>query len=707
MQTGKLSALVCLSLACHDGSNTSEPAPTEPAPYVVEQRAELVELPGIALAHAGHRDDIVDIVLCPDASAALTLDRNGGVRLWTTLDGTREPLLVPIDDPSSLSIARTETGYTIATLDTIGGAEIYELREHGSELRLEHRFSIPPTDPLFELHVLDGGQRLLALGVDHRVRLYDAQGNLLSSIAEHGFVPWQLRHVETDAGITLVAILAGPTRVQPLELRDDHLQIIGEPFAVQLDRGPNRNDLALTPDGQHIAAFSRRKWRSGEWQLHLHGLADGQTTLIEGKSLSESEERPRVHLLDGDRMLLDDGTGFGELISLDPSVPTRMTRPLPGSTERGRLFTSVERGIRVVPSGSHFIVDHLDDDEHLRIGHQRAPMRGAGLSPDGMRVIWAFVDGWAVESLDAASRTAKPNIHAHSQPLIFADFVDDDHVVLVSESGTIELVHPVTGTIKTSNEAPRRLARAQLARGDSPMLLVRDRDSEQDLLLEIGTEAITERTRVAAESAFIGPWYPAETPSAWISMAGFWDGWWDPQLNEETLETELAVALERSQTNIHDMVTIPDGARVFGASSFRASSTGTEVLVRTIPNDIMRVGRLEVKSTLGPHQALRLAVSPSGDSLVVIYANGHLSGHDARTLEREWARVDADAKALGWSADGTRLVVAGESGGLVLDAASGEIELERRDLGLHVERKQNLVPVPQFDSTSTPQLPNR
>jgi WD40 repeat protein len=704
MQTGKLSVLVCLSLACHDGSNTSAPTPAEPAPAaVVEQQAEPVELPGIALAHGGHRDDIVDIVLCPDASAALTLDRNGGVRLWTTLDGIREPLIVPIDDPSSLSIARTQTGYMIATLDTIGGAEVYEVREHESELRLDSRFSIPPTDPLFELHVLDGGQRLLALGVDHRVRLYDAQGTLLSSIAEHGFVPWQLRHTETDAGVTLVAILAGPTRVQPLELRDDHLQIIGEPFAVELDRGPNRNDLALTPDGEHIAAFSRRKWRSGEWQLQLFTLADGQTSVIEGKSLSESKERPRVHLLDGDRMLLDDGTGFGELISLDPSVPrTSSTRPLPGSSERARLFTSVERGVRVVPSGHHFIVDPLDDDEHLRIGHERAPMRGAGLSPDGKRVIWAFHDGWAVESIDAASRTAKPNILAHSQPLIFADFVDDDHVLLVSETGTIELVHPVTGTVKTSNEAPRRLSRAQLARGESPMLLVRDRDSTQDLLLEIGTEAITERTRVAAESAFIGPWYPAETPSAWISMAGLHAGWWESPLDEVTLETELAVALERPHANILDMITTPDGARVFAASS-----SGSKLLVRTRPNDIMRVGQLEMMSTLEPNPASRLSASPSGDLLAVVYDNGDISVHDARTLERRWARVDTTANALGWSADGTRLVVAGEFGGVVLDAASGELELERRDLGLHVERKQNLVPVPQFDSTSAPQLPDR
>jgi hypothetical protein len=52
-------------------------------------------------------------------------------------------------------------------------------------------------------------------------------------------------------------------------------------------------------------------------------------------------------------------------------------------------------------------------------------------------------------------------------------------------------------------------------------------------------------------------------------------------------------------------------------------------------------------------------------------------------------------------------VVAGEHGGAVLDAATGEIAFERRDLGLHVERKRNLVPLPPWDSNPSPQLSDR
>lgn len=699
MQTRQLLALVGLSLACHDGSTTTEPVLAEPAPIL--EQAEIVELPGIALARGLHRTDIVDVVLCPDASAVLTLDRNGGVRLWPNLDGSIEPVIIPIDDPSSLSFARSTTGYVIATLDTIGGAEVYEVRDHDGELRLDTRFSIPPTDPLFELHVLDGGERLLALGVDHRVRLYDVNGLEVSSIAEHGFVPWQLRHVETDSGVALVAILAGPTRVQPLELRDDHLKIVGEPFAVELDRGPNRNDLALTPDGEHIAAFSRRKWRSGEWQLQLHALADGHATLIEGKSESESKERPRMHLLDGARMLLDDGTGIGQVISLDPSAPSAASRPLPGSNERARLFTSVERGVRVVPSGDRFIVDRLDGQQHLRIGHERAHMRGAGLSPDGTRVIWALRDGWAIDSIDGTN-LAKPTVHEHGSPLLFADFVDEARVVLVSDDGSIEVVDPETGLVLASNTAMRTLTEVRLARGESPTLLVRDVASKHDVLHTIGIDAVTAHVAVAVESAFIGPWYPSETPSAWTSMTWGTADWWETQLSERTLETDLAIAMKLAAVNIRELATTPDGGRVFAARS------DSQMLVRTRPNEVTRVGELEATQSLSSASSVvRLAPSPNGDLLAVVYGNGDVGVHDARTLERQWTRVEGETIALGWSANGTRLVVAGQLGGAVLDAATGDVEFERRDFGVHVERSENLMPESQSDSIPNPRLPNR
>jgi len=58
---------------------------------------------------------------------------------------------------------------------------------------------------------------------------------------------------------------------------------------------------------------------------------------------------------------------------------------------------------------------------------------------------------------------------------------------------------------------------------------------------------------------------------------------------------------------------------------------------------------------------------------------------DAATQERVWTRPATDFRDLDWSADGTRLAVADQEGGAVLDAATGEIVYARRHAGLQVK----------------------
>ena len=685
MRTQTILALGLAMLACHDGSNTAEPVVSDEPELAIIEDAPAPTLPGVALVSGHHRGDVVDIILAPDASAALTLDRDGGVRLWPALDGSRDPLILPIDDPNQLSFARSETGFVIASLDTIGAAEVYAVRDHDGELRLDVLFSRTPEHPMFELHVLDGGKRLIGLGVDHRICLYDELGNELSAIAEHGFVPWQLRHTKSS----LVAVLAGPTRVQRLSLKDDHLQIVGDPLPVELDRGPNRNDLALTPDGKHIAAFSRRKWRRGEWKLQLIALADGSENIIEGKL--DTEARPRVHILEGQRMLLDDGTGVGQMISLNPAAPGTSIRPLPGSSEPTRLFTSIEHGVRVVPSGDGFIVDHLDGESHLRLGRVQKPMRGAGISPDATRVVWAMTDGWATESL--TSSTMNPTIHPHTEsPLLAAEFVDDGRVVLVAQDGQIELVHAETGEQLASTRAPLlmttpHITEARVARGETAMLLVRDMSSKLDMLIEIGSDGFTARSSTVAEAPFVGPWSPVEMPDAWISTAWTRPDWWSAGPSEQALETELASLVSRQLVDIRDLVTLPDGARVFAAGS------SSQLLIRTHPSITSQIGNLQaLHERAGFRGVGRLLASPTGHRVAALHDDGSISLHDALSLEREWTRTDTHATALGWSSDGNRLVVVGERGGAVLDTETGDVEFERRDFGLHVERVHNSMP---------------
>src|SRR5689334_18488725 len=77
--------------------------------------------------HAGvaHSGAIDRVALSADGKGALTRDVVGGTRLWPTLDGQREPVVVPIRAPQAFALAKNDTGWTIFCVDASGGAKIF------------------------------------------------------------------------------------------------------------------------------------------------------------------------------------------------------------------------------------------------------------------------------------------------------------------------------------------------------------------------------------------------------------------------------------------------------------------------------------------------------------------------------------------------------------------------------------------------------
>jgi hypothetical protein len=277
----------------------------------------------IGLTQSSRTGSLTEIVLDTRGEAALTLEHNGQVRLLPTLEPDQIPWHLQLQDPIWMSLAhKHEGGFIVGVIDTTNAAQIVELvlGERAGEARLEPRFANAPTDPLLELLVLDGGERILALGADHRVRLYDLDGELLSQLDERSFSPWQLRSSGGDGSepLQLAVTLAAPLRIERIELDGDQLRRSGKPWAVELDRGPNRNDLALTHDGRHAAALRRHKATGSEWSVELIELETGERKLIAG--LLDTPVRPRMHMLPGGRMLLESGSGRGYLVALDQAV---------------------------------------------------------------------------------------------------------------------------------------------------------------------------------------------------------------------------------------------------------------------------------------------------------------------------------------------------------------------------------------------------
>ena len=113
-----------LLAACSSGSPAREdkaPPPAPPAPPRV-----------IAPITGAHGGSITALAATADGGAAVTADSTGGVRLWPTLDGSREPIVVRAPVPAALAIARDGQGFAIAVTDAADHVVLIRLDNKGN-----------------------------------------------------------------------------------------------------------------------------------------------------------------------------------------------------------------------------------------------------------------------------------------------------------------------------------------------------------------------------------------------------------------------------------------------------------------------------------------------------------------------------------------------------------------------------------------------
>src|SRR5262249_3655077 len=100
---------------------------------VPEFRGKLTEVPATPhpVTWPVRRARIALIGAPEDGSFAVTSDVPGGVRLWPSLDGKREPVIVTARLPTALAVARDGGEIAIADLDVAGGLEIVRTSPEG------------------------------------------------------------------------------------------------------------------------------------------------------------------------------------------------------------------------------------------------------------------------------------------------------------------------------------------------------------------------------------------------------------------------------------------------------------------------------------------------------------------------------------------------------------------------------------------------
>ena len=115
--------IVIAALAACSGSTTA-PDAAEPPP---------TEIPTLRPIIRGTHGNAIDIVAATaDGRAAVTQDAEGNTRLWPTLDGTAEPIVLRIAAAAELAIARDGDDVLVGSLDPAGGLQLLRVARDGT-----------------------------------------------------------------------------------------------------------------------------------------------------------------------------------------------------------------------------------------------------------------------------------------------------------------------------------------------------------------------------------------------------------------------------------------------------------------------------------------------------------------------------------------------------------------------------------------------
>lgn len=186
-----------------------------------------------------------------DGTAAVSVDMEHGARLWPTLDGTREPVVIALDNPVALAIARDADGFAIAELDEAGTARLLAV---GPEGRVRKTTELAANARAIALTP----RAAIVLGDDRVVELIDRDGT------RHRLAPPPGVAVEDIAyrsGAAL-AIVSGH-RAQWIDLATSRW---GAPIARAL---PDGAEAELSADRQHLLLHRERS----TWLVDLAGTA--------------------------------------------------------------------------------------------------------------------------------------------------------------------------------------------------------------------------------------------------------------------------------------------------------------------------------------------------------------------------------------------------------------------------------------------------
>jgi hypothetical protein len=568
---------------------------------------------------AAHGAAIVQLAITDDGRAAVTQDAMGGTRLWPTLDGRNEPILLRTVPATQLVIGRDAAGFVVAALDEVGGAELLHVAASGSVLS---RVRVAP-DPAIE-SIAMGPQGVLAIRADQTLAILSATGEV---VARLGAPPRsRMKHVATANGRTLVVFA--------------HDESMYGRWVTGTAWGATTRDFMIDPQSRAMLS------------------PNGKLLLIDFEFATSLLELETGHIVAKYRGVpigfADDAT----VVVLD--VLNVVWQPIGGGYGSERIETEDAREPMVVAGGIAFAAQGASIVLHARDRVQQlgyAIGDAGGMHALGSRVVVTGVAEAVLldDSLEQSTAFALP---ADSRALFDLVPIDDQFVITVH-------IFPAGGgwamsVIDVAHQETQQTMTVMLARGD-----LRYESSTQ--LLEVTDSNATYLTKWDDKKHSFETWYALAGGVADLHVV-------DPRLNDGV----VAIAL-RSMPNGKVEISEIDGADLKVGAPIEPRH---RYLVDGYPLGVDRLGTVYARAgemvryrhgvevgRIAHADGPLLAIHPGG-AYIARYGDQRIHLYDAvGTLQ--WTIAAPLARRIAWL--GNDLVVSYLGGLGKIDAATGAL----------------------------------
>ena len=586
------------------------PAPPPPAPA----------MPAI------HGAPILQLALAEDGSAAVTADALPGIRLWPTLDGSHEPVVVHAPAPMQLAIAHVGDELGVAVLDEAGALTVIRFDRDG--------------------RVLGRGQFTATAAVDEVIA------------TPHGFLA-----VTGDQTIDLVSLratgldhFAPEHRIAAVLYRHDR--------ALVLHEAPHHHVV-----GRWLELAGTAHWGAATPEFPIAPELAARGTLAPDHAHLAFPRDPHARLLDlttGEEQGLGDGFAAG---FVDPTTVFVRTesglelRDLRGKRlgpvrEREHVADAVADGLLVFSHAASLVLATPTDAHYL--GYQRTGVASVEISALGT-VLSNHGHYLADQNLAMGDKLA-PNVSG----LIDALPLGSNHLATLVSRGDDDETYELAIDRKVVLDSVRE----QTIHFDPKTHLVGIATAGGSTFLEVGERVGPKRVLETSNSPLAIYFVDTSEPADRIFLT-------DPDLAAGRVAFVVHGSTVRE---IGELAPAIKAAKTYQVGAVAAIDRAGRIYTHAAHRDFAIHGSI----VTFPNTARATAIAPSPDAKLVAIT-GDTIALFSPTGELRW-RVPARGLAVQWDAHGQLLAV-GVPGVATFDLETGELALRRCGWGFGVSQK--------------------